>query len=249
MELDFLIDVAKGRNIKAIYDTYIARDLSGGFDFGFSDENVFEMYPHLRPKEPVAPTPRRTRFTFVNKVFSRGKAKKKPIAAPAPAVPTVPSLKVKTLNGQAFGRQGQIDKMLEMGGRGDFSEGTWRETLDDAYNKVSDFLLTDGVVRQFIRSPGFAAALETVVAPMMRFHTTSVQRALPLSPDNAEVFSNDEELNDALVETKMATLLAAYDNPAAQRRMQIAEQSFDTYKATWGIGMEFYTLRNYLSRF
>jgi len=258
-EVEFLLDVARHRNVKAIYDTYIAReDKSGatfGFDFGFGDEDedevIFQMYPHLRPKEPAKVKPK-SKFTLVNKVFSRTKKTKKKPPVPAkpiaPVAPVAPTSAPKTLNGQAFGRNGQIDDMLALGRAHNFSEADWRPMLDKAATEVELFLERD-VLEGFFRSEQFEKALVAVVERLVKFNASSIVRALSMSSGTGTPTGDDFILIAALVETKMATLLASYFNRASQTRMQAGEKYFNSLKSTWGFEMEFWTFRNYLSRF
>lgn len=256
-EIEFLMDVARQRNIKAIYDTYIARKDQGGgafgFDFGFGDQDedeiIFQMYPHLRPKEPTQVKPK-SGFALVNKVFTRRKKTPKKRATPVkPVAPVAPVNAPKTLNGQAFGRQGQIDDLLALGRANNFNESDWRPLLEDAYTEVSQFLERDNIVAGFFKSAQFEKALQAVVERLITPNASSILRALPMSSGTGTPSSDDFILIAALVETKMATLLAAYSNTASQTRMQAGEKYYNSLKSTWGFEMEFWTFRNYLSRF
>ncbi|WP_415922422.1 hypothetical protein [Tateyamaria sp. SN6-1] len=259
-EIEFLMDVARQRNIKAIYDTYIARQDHGlggfGFDFGFGDQDedevIFQMYPHLRPKEPAQVKPK-SGFTLVNKVFSRRKktpARRAASTTPAaPVAPAIPANAPKTLNGQAFGRNGEVDEMLALGRANNFNESDWRPLLEDAYTEVSKFLVRDNIVTGFFKSEQFEKALQPVVERLVAPKASSILRALPISSGNGTPSSDDFILVAALAETKMATLLNAYSNKGFQTRMQTGEKYFNSLKGTWGFEMEFWTFRNYLSRF
>ncbi|WP_299684565.1 hypothetical protein [uncultured Tateyamaria sp.] len=264
-EIEFLLDVARHRNIKAIYDTYIAREdlggaACGGFDFGFDpdldEEAFYQAYPQLRPKKPMATKPKpKARFTLVNRVFSKTKKAKKKAAIPtppAPIAPAAPPAVKKTLNGQAFGRNGEVDEMLDLGRANNFSETDWRPLLDDASTKVKLFLdrdmLTGG--NGFFASEQFGKALGAVVERLIRFNASAIVKQLGISSSNGAPSSDDFILIAALVETKLGLLFESYNSyRLKERSMRSGEKYFNSLKSTWGFEMEFWTFRNYLNRF
>lgn len=263
-EIDFLLDVARERNVKAIYDTYIARadvPTNDGFDFGFDSAQMEALMERERIRkqerlERLRPQPKKkagTGFFKFNSVFARRKKAKQAVAQPERAASTAaanvtPVVTCTTLNGQAFGRGGEIDEFLELGRANDFRESVWRPLLDTAYGNVLRFVNQNGIAEAFVKTPEFSAALRTVVSRLMRWNASSVLRALPMS-GNGEPPSDDSQLVAALIETKMGVLLQAYNNPAANDHLASGEMYFKGLKATWGIEMEFWTFRNYLSRF
>ena len=263
-EIDFLLDVARERNIKTIYDTYIARadtPANDGLDFGFDAEQLAALMERERIRkqerlERLGLKPKKKSkagFFNVTSVFARRK-KNKPAAAQTKRAPstvvvnTTPVVTSTTLNGQAFGRNGQIDEFLALGRANNFRESVWRPLLETAYGKVLGFVDDNDIAEAFVKTPEFAAALRIVVSRLMRWNASSVLRALPMS-GNGEPPSDDSQLVAALIETKMAVLLQAYRNPKADACLKSGEMYFKGLKATWGFEMEFWTFRNYLSRF
>lgn len=254
--IGFLIDVARERNVRSIYDTYVPRPKPKGVAqsnaFGFSDEEMKlyfgEEYTKKITEAPSKPSSG-PKFPFSRNMVFFGRKKKKTKTPPDATVLAAAPTHGK-LNEMAFNKtSGIMDKMHALADAHDWSERKWRELYESASVEVEIFVERDNIVPRFCRSAELAAGLYKAVTPELRRASAAVLHALAFSSADGGPRPDDPQFLLALVDTKIGLLLNSYGNPASQARMNSGKAAFEAFKTTWGIEMEFWTFRNYLSRF